>query len=217
MLSASTDEGGHISDAVSLIFVSGSCRPLLISVFLALPIASVFVIQCRSPQFTSGKRDSTSHGILESQWQIRRSSETHTAYQQCSLVQKLAETMLLLFSLELGMRNAGCDGPNGTRFPLGLALVPIGPLSSNALQPMLSGLQRGSCAHVFEAAMAFMARSWWPRHRSVADLQKIPASKKNSLNESVEGQQRTLAPQQSAPIRSPSRRTRAALPTLRGD
>jgi hypothetical protein len=45
ILSASTDEGGHISDAVSLIFVSGWYRPVLLSVFLALLIASVFVIQ----------------------------------------------------------------------------------------------------------------------------------------------------------------------------
>jgi hypothetical protein len=31
---------------------------------------------------------------------------------------------------------------------------------------------------VFETAMALMAASWWPRHQSMADLQKIPASKK---------------------------------------
>jgi hypothetical protein len=45
MLSTSTNQRGHISDAVSLIFVSGSYRPVLLSIFLALLTAAVFVIQ----------------------------------------------------------------------------------------------------------------------------------------------------------------------------
>src|SRR5258708_25104031 len=68
----------------------------------------------------------------DQEWQIQRSSGTHTEFRQSSLVQKPARTMPPLFSSGSGMRSAGCDGPNGMRFLPGLALVPLGQPKINA-------------------------------------------------------------------------------------
>jgi hypothetical protein len=89
----------------------------------ALLIAAAVIIQ---QQFVSVDMQATRLTESRSRWQIQRSSGMHTEFRQCSWVQKLAGMMLLLFLSGSGMRNAGCDGPNGTRFLLGLAPVPLG-------------------------------------------------------------------------------------------
>jgi hypothetical protein len=53
-------------------------------------------------------------------------------FRRCSLVQKPAGMMLHLFLSGAGMRSGGCDGPNGMRFLLGLALGPRGRPEINA-------------------------------------------------------------------------------------
>ena len=45
---------------------------------------------------------------------------------QCLLVPKAAVMMPRSFSLESGMKSAGCGGPNGMRFLPGQALVLLG-------------------------------------------------------------------------------------------
>jgi hypothetical protein len=67
-----------------------------------------------------------------SEWQTQQSSGTHTEFRQFSLVRKLAGMMLHLFLSGSEMRSAGCDGPSGMRFLLGLALGPLGRLEINA-------------------------------------------------------------------------------------
>src|SRR5437016_149233 len=74
----------------------------------------------------------------ESEWQIRRSSETHTAFRQCSLIRKPARMMPPLSLSGSAMRSAECGGPSGIRYPPGLAFVHFGRPNANGPARLLS-------------------------------------------------------------------------------
>jgi hypothetical protein len=120
------DEGGQMSDTHKFDLREWLVSPVLLPILFALLIAATVIIQRWSASVDIGRRESERLTEKASEWQTQQSSGTHTEFRPCSLVQKLAGMTLHLFLSGSEMRSAGCDGPNGMRFLLGLALGPLG-------------------------------------------------------------------------------------------